>query len=468
MLVMNNINKQIDHQLSNLRGLLTISLFERVEKFFNMAAEIATPLAAVIGALIALVLAIKTDSLQVFLASFVWVLALVISYYIGAKLQNACEKTLRNNPSTIGNQEYLDVVTLLTLVSSVVSILAGIYFAVKFSYLQAFVIGLGVSLFLLYSAWLTLQPSLVTTYVQESSSAGNDAISILVLTSKIYLRSNKVLFGLLTVIGTVLLIQSLFSSFGEPYEILTGGLKGALGFVLVVTGLTTPFFCYVAFVFSYMLLDVLRALLGLGKPNLPIENIAPAESHDLTDQAGSGISAEMAKKIGLVLIAVIVGLTAVIKGKELFSEYQVKAEARRVEEERQKAEEDAKKAAEEAERAKVEAFAKNARQYVKKQAIDLVVDQQINEGYRQIFRSDISAFEAFFAESNEVTEVDGLLLASGCRKNQCDQYKGLAVVDLKTAKVFAILILNNEVRSFGVSEETQPPAVKKWILANRK
>jgi hypothetical protein len=274
------------------------------------------------------------------------------------------------------------------------------------------------------------------------------------------------LFGLLTVIGTVLLVQALFNSFGEPHEILSGGLQGVLGFVLVISGLLTPFLCYVAFVFSYMLLDVFRALLGLGKPNLPVEDFANSVANN--DSNSPGISGEMAKKIGLVLIAVIVGLTVIIKGKELFNEYQVKAEARRIEEDRQKAEEDAKKAAEDAEKAKVENFAKNARQFLKKPAIDLVLDQQINEGFRQIFRSDISAFEAFFAESNEVTEVDGLLLASGCRKNQCDQYKGLAIVDLKNAKVFAVLVLNNDVRSFGLSEEDQPPAVKKWILANRK
>lgn len=465
MLMMESCNKFIDQKLDQLRHILTIGLFEKVEKFFIVVAEIATPLAAVLGSLIALVLAIKTDSLQIFLASFAWIFTLVICYYIGGKLQNACHKTLESNPSSIGNQEYLDVVTVLNLIGAAASLLAGVYFAVKFSYLQAFVIGFGIALLLTYSAWLTLQPALLTTYVQESSSAGLDAIAILVLANKIYLRSNKIIFGLLTAIGTVLLVQALFNSFGEPYEILMGGFQGLLGFILVIAGLTAPFACYVLFVFSYMLLDVMRSMLGLGKPNLPIK------ASELQSDAASSepsISADTAKKIGLVLIALIVGLTTVIKGKDLYNDYQAKAEVRRLEEEQKKAEEAAQKAAAEAEIARIEAFTNNARKYVKKPSLDLVLDTQINGLFREIFGNNTSAFEGYFAESTEVTETEDLLLAPGCRKDQCDQYKALAIVDLKGTKVSAIVIMGSDVRMFGIQEAEAPAAVKKWLMANRR
>ena len=466
MLLMESCNKFIDQKLEQLRLILTIKLFEKVERFSVVVAEIATPLAAVIGSMIALVLAIKTDSFQIFLASFAWILSLVICYYIGGKLQNACQKTLESNPSSIGNQEYLDVVTLLNLVGAVGSLLLGIYFAIKLSYFQASIIGLGVALLFTYSAWLTLQPVLLTTYVQESSSAGLDAIAILVLANKIYLRANKIIFGLLTAIGTFLLVQALFNSFGKPAEILMGGFQGFLGFILVIAGLTAPFACYVLFVFSYMLLDVLRAMLGLGKPNLPVKPVEDLRSND--SSLDSGISAATAKKIGLILIALIVGLTVVIKGQELYSDYQAKAEVRRIDEEQKKAEEAAQKAAAEAESARVEAFTSNARKYIKKPSLDLVLDSQINALYRQIFRNNTSAFEGYFSESNEVTEVDGLLLAPGCRKDQCDQFKALAIVDLKETKVSAIVIMGNDVRLFGLEEADAPSSVKKWLMTNRR
>ena len=466
-MIMQRCNILIDQQLTRLRQVLSIGLFEKMEKFFVAVADIATPVAAVIGSLIALVLAVKTDSFQIFLASFVWIFALIVLYYIGGKLQNACKKTLDNNPSSIGNQEYLDVVTFLSLVAAAGALLSGLYFGLKFSSLQTFVMGLGVAVFLAYSAWLTLQPSLLTTYVEESSSAGLDAIAILVLANKIYLRSNKIIFGLLTAIGTVLLAHALFNSFvGEPFEILRGGIQGLMGFILVIVGLTAPLICYLLFVFSYMLLDVLRSILGMGKPSSPVKTMsaaAPAED----PQPEINMSAATLKKIGLVVVFLVIGLTVTIKGKEYFNEYQAKAEISRIEEEQKKAEEEALKAAEAAEVARIEAFAQNVRPYVNKPALDLVLNKEINGLFRKIFGDSTSAFEAYFEESNTVTEIDGLLLASGCRKDECSNYKALAIIDLKATKVSAIVITGKEVGMFEIEEANAPAAVKKWLLSNR-
>lgn len=66
MNLMLSCNKAIDALLHKLRSALTASLFEKVEAFFNTVASIATPVAALVGALIALVIAIKVDSLQIF------------------------------------------------------------------------------------------------------------------------------------------------------------------------------------------------------------------------------------------------------------------------------------------------------------------------------------------------------------------------------------------------------------------
>ena len=465
MLLMQVCNKFIDQQLSRLRQVLSIGLFEKVEKIFVAAADIATPVAAAIGSLIALVLAVKTDSFQIFLASFAWIFSLIVLYYVGGKLQNACKKTLDNNPSSIGNQEYLDVVTVLGLVTAAGALLVGLYLGLKLSSFQTFVVALGASVFLVYSAWLTLQPSLLTTYVEESSSAGLDAIAILVLANKIYLRSNKIIFGLLTVIGTALLAQALFNSFGEPFEILRGGVQGLMGFILVILGLTAPLICYLLFVFSYMLLDVLRSILGMGKPSLPMKTMPATPAEEPLPEIN--ISADTLKKIGLIVVILVVGLTVAIKGKELFNEYQAKAEISRIEEEQKKAEEEALKAAEAAEAARIEAFAQNVRPYVNKPALDLVLNKEINGLFREIFGNNTSVFEAYFEESNTVTETDGLLLASGCRKEECSEYKALAIIDLKATKVAAIVIMGAEVRMFEIEEANAPAAVKKWLMANR-
>jgi hypothetical protein len=85
--------------------------------------------------------------------------------------------------------------------------------------------------------------------------------------------------------------------------------------------------------------------------------------------------ADTLKKIGLVVVFLVIGLTVTIKGKEYFNEYQAKAEISRIAEEQKKAEEEALKAAEAAEAARIEAFAQNVRPYVNKPALDLVLNK---------------------------------------------------------------------------------------------
>ena len=96
-----------------------------------------------------------------------------------------------------------------------------------------------------------------------------------------------------------------------------------------------------------------------------------------------------------------------------------------------------------------------------------MLNKEINGLFRKIFGDSTSAFEAYFEESNTVTEIDGLLLASGCRKDECSNYKALAIIDLKATKVSAIVITGKEVGMFEIEEANAPAAVKKWLLSNR-
>lgn len=469
MNLMPSCSKAIDTQLHKLRLALTPSLFEKVEVFFNAVANIATPAAALVGTLIALVIAIKLDSLQIFFGGFAWIFALVICYYIGSKLQRACQSALQNNPSSIANQEYLDIVAVLNSLGAIIALLIGAYFSVKLSLMQPFFIGLALSLVLIYTVWLTLNPALITTYVQPSSSAGIDAIAILVLINKIYLRSNKVFFGLFPAIGCFLLLNSLWKSFSEPYTILMGGITALIGFIFIIMGLLAPMICYLFFIFSYMLLDVVRSILAMGASASGQLQPAVVQPPPSTNAAVSetSVSAEMAKKIFVGLVILIVGLTAIIKVKELYADYQVKSEERRLEDERKKVEENERQAREAAEMARISAFRDSALKYVNKPALDLILDPQINSQFREIFRENISEFEAFFAESQNVEKVDGLLLGPGCRKDQCDQLRALAVVDLNNTKSYAVVLTRGNTRHFGISEEALPPAVKKWLMSHK-
>lgn len=133
--------------------------------------------------------AIKTDSLQIFLSAFIWAPLLVILYFIAVKMKKASSKTLKNNPSSIASQEFLDVLTIIYLVLSFSVLFAALFYSVKMSSFYIFGYGLAAFFGLIYGAWLMAQPTLITTNIHQSSTGVTDAIAILVMGSKIYLRS---------------------------------------------------------------------------------------------------------------------------------------------------------------------------------------------------------------------------------------------------------------------------------------
>lgn len=257
-------NNWIDRTLSAMKSVMSAQLFERVESGINSLARFATPLSGILGVLIILVIAIKMDSLQMFLVAFGWVFLLILLYYIGNKLQNTCHNTISNNPFTIASQGILDVLIVTYAVVGVAALIGGFYVAIKFSSITAVLTGAVVFLVTMYFIWILFHPHLVTTYVETSTSAGLDAIALLSLGSKMFLRTYKLLFGLLPSVGALLLLISLANAFGDPRDIFRGGFQGAAGFILVLTGLISPLLAYLGFLITYVLLDVLRTILLMG------------------------------------------------------------------------------------------------------------------------------------------------------------------------------------------------------------
>lgn len=483
-------NGLIDRFFGIVRQAMTPQLFERTEAAIAGLAKFATPVSALLGALIGIVLAIKVDSLGMFLLAVAWLFVVILLYYVGSKLQTTCESTVRNNPFSIASQELLDIFVVVTSVFAVLSLFIGLYLSVKASSLYPFMLGGGGAFILVYFAWLLMHPHLVTTYVEPSSSAGMDAIAYFSLGNKMFLRTNKLLFGLLPTAAAILLAQSLVKVFGSPGEILHGGLQGILGFVLLIVGLLAPLAAYLIFIVSYMLLDVMRAILVMGASASRGGGHPPGAAADLPrdpfDRSGvtapyppaasPELSAALIKKLGAGFAVVCILLFGALKGQEYWSEFQSKreeqrqAEAERKEEEaRKQAEAAAEAARQQAEKQRVSVLVAAGRKHVGRPALDLVLETEINKKLREVLRSSMSEFEGFFSESNPVQEVDGLILGDGCVKGTCEANKALAVMDTVTGDVFAVVLLGgSDVRYIGIEEDKVPGTVKKWVLTHRR
>jgi hypothetical protein len=473
--MMDHFIRKIDGYLADLRKVLTVSAFEKMEALFSAIASFCTPISAIVGALIVFVVAIKQDSLQIFLFAFSWLPIVVVCYYIAIKMKAACAKTLKNNPSSIANQEYLDVSAVIGVVSVVSFVLAGFFLAIKESDIEFFLYAVLIAAFLCYSTWIMLQPSLIATNVRNSSSGGIDAISILTMGSKVYLRSTTVVIGLSSIAGLLMLARAFYMVLFKPDEFLMGGVWSAVGFMTVVGGLLAPIVIYSLFILGYLLLDVLRSILMMPKAGEPLaQNVmvdplpvqAPMSSH--APEIDHSPSPQTLKILAVSLVVLMVLVLAMTKGKEWYEDYQIRSEISRIEREKKVAEERIRIEAEQAAAQRKIQYIENAKKYIGKPPIELVLNDEINSELNALVGKNISVVEGFFEAGEPVTMVDNLVLASGCQQDACEQFKALLVVDLNQLTSYLLILIDgDEPRYIGIEERNVPPAVRKWIMSKR-
>jgi hypothetical protein len=261
---MNLPNQLIERLINSFKAWLTPDFFRANEVALVRAASYATPVAAVTGFLFGIIAAIKMDSFLAFALGVIWVVVLAIAYYVGSSFLETCRRTIENSRTTISSQEFLNTSALLMIVAFVLVLGFGAYLSIAASNLMALQWALPLAIALLYYACLFLNPSLMSTDFQPGATAGEDALSILIIFSKAAIRLAGIVFGLMAIIGSLLLLYSLVNLFSEGAEqMMYGGLQSVGGATIIVYGLLFPFFIYIGFVFSYLLVDICKAILSL-------------------------------------------------------------------------------------------------------------------------------------------------------------------------------------------------------------
>lgn len=494
------MNGFIDVRLRQVRTALTQTIFLALEKLFILTAGYTTPLAAAVGVLIGIVIAIKIDSFIIFSAGILWIGVLIFCYYIGSKARLLCLITISNNQSSISNQAFLDIGTFISLATALSLLVGGIYFSIKTDSLTVFLLCIGGSVAMAYLMWLMLQPQLISIGVEPSTSAGMDGISIVVLVYKMYLRISTVLFGVLPAVGTALLVHALYIAFGNPEALIEGGIAGVLGFVLVLGGLLAPVVIYISFIISYLFFDVLRSILMVGKLASLIssndeaknaqaksqENALPSDISDAPKEVPV-LTSTQAKRILIGILGICLAVFLVIQGNAFYTEFQAKQEAARIAEERKQAEEElaaAQRAEEERRIAEIrkeesERMAREAqiasellaqaRKHIGGNGLDLLLEPLVYAAAREALNSDsnMQAVENFIFNSENVIETDGLISVNGCSRYNCDAEKVIITVDSVSAKVGVAVKTDDRIFYFGYSEADSPSLVKKWVISLR-
>ena len=200
------------------------------------------------------------------LLGILWVVTVAIAYYIGYRFLSVCENSLKNNETSISSSDYLDVCGLIFIATLCSTVFWGFYSSIKFSEFNLLIMTVGISIALIYYVCLLLNPQLISTRIVENNSAGEDALAIVMIMYKASVKLATIIFGGLTTIGTLFLLYFLYLVISSTRSsFLFSDLSSLSGAGLVLFGLLYPLGIYLMFIFVYLIVDLCKAILSLGK-----------------------------------------------------------------------------------------------------------------------------------------------------------------------------------------------------------
>ena len=257
-------NRAIAWMLSLFRDAFGVVAFLACERLLLQLSGFAALAAAMMGLSFGVIGAIRTDSLVLLLMGAGWFVAVNLAYFVGTKMLTACAVTLKNTPSKISSEDYLEVLGLSCVVVLLVLLGGSAYWAIKVGAMTPVWWALGGAVIAIWFAAMYLNPSLISTRVHPSASAGEDAVSLSVLVLKTFVRLAPMVFSVLTLTGAGLLGWGLWRLVGsEGFELFQGGVASFSGFAIVALGLLYPLYAYLGFVLGYLILDLARSILAM-------------------------------------------------------------------------------------------------------------------------------------------------------------------------------------------------------------
>jgi len=244
-----------------LKKLMTTKLMDFCTNWLTKLGHFAIILGAALGFIFALVYVIKVNDFQTFLIAIGWVLALFVAQYTAHKFLNAGEALVKNNPTRLSSQTFLDCVAFIMVIVGIVVFILKTVVAIRSRDIDEFFIGLAVAVVLEFVALIAFNPKDVNIKIIKSNTAGQDAIGISTFFMKTFMKLVPIAFGAGVIISTVLIFINGIGIFGaNHFEAWLNVSESAIRMLLITL---LPFFSYIAFAFFYLVVDVIQAILSI-------------------------------------------------------------------------------------------------------------------------------------------------------------------------------------------------------------
>lgn len=191
-------------------------------------------------------------------------IALFINYYILYKTDGIFNKIITTSHCRISSVNIFTIFSFLFLFLAAVSLIGGLYAGIEFKSFQMIIMAIVGTLLCLVMSIFNANPEEFAIVEDSEASAGEDFVTIATFSIKIVLKLIPLVVFILPLIGFFRSIPEVFTTYIQEGEVdantmMTKTFELA-GFLMV--GII-PLLAYFYYLFSYVFLDIIRAVLSL-------------------------------------------------------------------------------------------------------------------------------------------------------------------------------------------------------------
>lgn len=245
-----------------IKGVLTTKLLTFSIKWLIIIGHIAMVVAAILGFLFFIIVAIRGEAAEYFLYAIIWVIAVFVVQYTAYRFLPTGDKLIANNATQLASKAFLDCVGFVAMLLGIIVLLFQIYMAIKLPSLSSFLLGLGAFVFLEFIALIAFHSENASIEIVQEASAGQEAIGIITFFIKTLLRLVPIIFGIGIAVYTIIMFIDAFGLFSNVKFAGAAAAGQVDATTIAIFGLI-PFASYVAFVFSFLSIDVIRSILAI-------------------------------------------------------------------------------------------------------------------------------------------------------------------------------------------------------------
>lgn len=279
------IADRVGELLQCMPGLLKARHFDDGVDRLTTAGHWALLLLAVLGLVIEGIAAMAGQGSAI-LWGVGWLLALPLLQYTAVQFLGVTRDLVRSNRTQLGSEAFLRCYALVALVAAILILVCALVWSIDAGSIQILLFGLAFTALSVATAWLALNPELLSISVNRQSSAGEEALGILSFFVKTGVRLVPIFYGVTLVVGAIQAVIVLLGMIGDSQaELLAAVNRAELSAPILLWAVLSPFLAYLAFVFYFLAIDLMRGILSI-----------PGAMAG--DRAGGGASGSSRKKSG--------------------------------------------------------------------------------------------------------------------------------------------------------------------------